>query len=161
MERWVVVDGFEQYEVSNLGRVRRSVSGKRTSIGRIVRPHFAGKGYLYVGIMKNKKQYQRAVHRLVAIAFIDNPLHLPEVNHLGRKPDNRSTKLEWRTHAGNCHYRSLHRQQNDGVYYSRHWRKWIATYSRYGKRVYLGGFKTKTAALASQNRAVRNTPHAK
>lgn len=61
-----------------------------TSCGRVwsyrnqmfLKPANAGKGYLKVGLSKNGFLEQCYVHRLVAEAYIPNPLGLPEVNHL-------------------------------------------------------------------------------
>lgn len=42
------------------------------------------------------------VHRLVAMAFHNNPNGLPEVNHInGKHDDNRAVNLEWSTHRDN------------------------------------------------------------
>jgi hypothetical protein len=63
-------------------------------------------GYLRVGLTgKNGKRYNLAVHRLLAIAFIPNPLALPEVNHKnGIKGDFSLGNLEWITHRDNIRH---------------------------------------------------------
>lgn len=44
----------------------------------------------------------KQLHRIVAEAFIPNPLKLPEVNHKdGNKKNNCVENLEWVTHRGN------------------------------------------------------------
>lgn len=59
-------------------------------------------GYLLVGLCKNGKKNHRTTHRLVAKAFIDNPLNKKEVNHInGIKTDNRVENLEWVTRCEN------------------------------------------------------------
>ena len=46
-----------------------------------------------------------SVHRLVAKAFLPNPLQLPEVNHIdGDKTNNAASNLEWTTHQQNIRH---------------------------------------------------------
>ena len=53
-------------------------------------------GYENIKLCKENKTYHFLVHRLVAEAFIPNPLNLPEVNHINRNTsDNRVENLEW------------------------------------------------------------------
>jgi hypothetical protein len=39
VETWKIIDGFEAYEVSSLGRVRRAVAGINTHVGRLLKPN--------------------------------------------------------------------------------------------------------------------------
>ncbi len=59
-------------------------------------------GYRIVSLSKNKKNIIFYVHRLVAHAFISNPLNKPQINHKNLiKDDNRAENLEWVTHKEN------------------------------------------------------------
>lgn len=59
-------------------------------------------GYECVNLYYKKKLYRKYVHRLVAEAFIDNPLNKPEVNHKdGNIHNNNVTNLEWVTEKEN------------------------------------------------------------
>ena len=90
---WRDVKGYEgYYEVSDTGRVRSvtrtnvNKSGTtRTCRGAEMRlSHMKGRGdiqYLVVNLHKNGVGKVLPVHRLVANAFIENPLNLPTVNH--------------------------------------------------------------------------------
>ena len=110
MEEWrtVVIDGevWDNYEVSNLGRVR-SLNFKRTGEMKILQPCIVNGGYLQVGLTKDGKRKRYLVHRLVAFAFIENDdiKNKTDVNHLNEiKTDNRVENLEWTTHLDNVHY---------------------------------------------------------
>ena len=59
-------------------------------------------GYKYVKLWINNKTHAEFIHRLVAKAFIPNPLNKPEVNHKdGNKSNNDDTNLEWVTSKEN------------------------------------------------------------
>lgn len=101
-EVWKDIKGFEgSYQVSNLGRVKslyrigeRVLSGRKTKYG-----------YLDVMLYKDGKGKNYKVHRLVAEAFISNPDHLPQVNHINEdKQSNVVTNLEWCDNRYNNNY---------------------------------------------------------
>ena len=101
MEQWkrVVINGEPwDYEVSNLGNVKRIGSSK------CLKPS-CNHGYLQVILCKNGNTKKMFVHRLVATAFIPNPNNLSDVNHKNEiKTDNALTNLEWMTHEDNIRY---------------------------------------------------------
>ena len=166
MEKWKAVEGFEAYEVSDLGRIRRRLPGApcghhgsgpgRAKVGQMLKPSPDTKGYLQVGLLKEGKRTTRKVHRLVAEHFVPNPLGLPEVNHTGEKTDNRATKLEWLSipkHAADAVRRG---QKGKGVYLHKATGKYLAHYTPIagGKWKYLGLFDTYEEAKAVRDRAV-------
>ena len=56
----------------------------------------------------DSKLKTRAIHRLVAIAFIENSEEKAIVNHLnGNKLDNKVKNLEWATQKENIHHREI------------------------------------------------------
>lgn len=113
-EIWKSVDGYEgMYEVSTFGSVRslsRPCPGRKWPIrGQIMKHVFRGgrKGakYSYVSLANPPLKLSKAVHRLVAIAFIPNPNNKPEVNHKdGNKQNNHYNNLEWSTRKENVNH---------------------------------------------------------
>ena len=92
VETFVKIDGFENYEVSNLGKVRNMKSGK------VLKPQLNRNGYLMHLLYENNKQKHLYLHRIIAIAFIDNPEEKPCVNHIDEnKLNNDLSNLEWCT----------------------------------------------------------------
>lgn len=85
---------YPGYAVSNCGNVK---SLKR---GNVLRHQNSGRGYRKVSMSINGVVHQQPVHRLVALAFIPNPLNKPTVNHQdGVKTNNIVTNLNWATYV--------------------------------------------------------------
>lgn len=100
-QEWRDVVGFDGYKVSSDGLV---YSVKRR---KILKP-FPKKKYMLVYLYGECGRRCKLVHRLVAEAFIDNPLHLPEVNHKDEDTfNNRADNLEWCTRQYNASYGTL------------------------------------------------------
>lgn len=98
VEIWKPVVGCEGfYEVSSMGRIK-SLHGK----GRFIKLQINRSGYWASGMIMNGKKVFKSVHRLMAIAFLENPENKPAVNHKnGIKTDNNLDNLEWCTFSEN------------------------------------------------------------
>jgi hypothetical protein len=94
---WKSVVGHEGlYEVSIHGEIRNSRTNK------VLKPILTPRGYYRISLYKNGGKIF-FVHRLVAIAFINNNLNKKEVNHInGNKIDNTVNNLEWCTRQENA-----------------------------------------------------------
>ncbi len=95
------------YEVSNLGRVRRSTDGRRTHTGRLLRPVIMRVGYYCVRPVVGGKNKHVYVHDAVASVFIGTKPDGSSVNHKdGNKKNNAAMNLEYVTHAENMRHAS-------------------------------------------------------
>lgn len=100
-EIWLPVDNFDGYYISNLGRV---LSTKR-KFNIILKPRLSKFGYHRVRLFNSNGDAWVSVHRLVAEAFIPNPDHKPQVNHIDEdKTNNRVDNLEWVTPKENTNH---------------------------------------------------------
>lgn len=106
MWMWKPIKGYEGlYEISDSGQVvsceRITSDGKRLKRKLINGGHFSNT-YRFVCLRKGGVNRNCSIHRLVAEAFIPNPLNLPEVNHKdGNKLNNCVENLEWCNRSDN------------------------------------------------------------
>lgn len=94
---------FEEYQVSNFGRVVSLKSGKP----KLMKLCPATQGYLMTAFHKDRKQYTINVHRLVLFSFQEIPENYQEldVNHKNECViDNRLSNLEWLSRKENVNY---------------------------------------------------------
>lgn len=106
METWKSIVGYEGlYEISNEGNVRSLFQRSNRWKPGILKPQKDKDGYLQVKLCKDGKGKVMKVHRLVAQAFIPNPLNLETVNHKDEnKQNNAVSNLEWLSMKDNLNY---------------------------------------------------------
>jgi YesN/AraC family two-component response regulator len=94
MEKWKAIQGYEgMYEVSDRGRVKSYLCNKETiRIGTV-----NSRGYVILGLRKDKKIKTIAIHRLVLLNFRPTTEKLHAHHKNGIKTDNRLCNLEWFT----------------------------------------------------------------
>ena len=109
-EIWKPIDGFEEnYEVSNLGRVKSLPKTGMFVSGRYACVRFLGgrskNKYLQVQLWKEGKCKAPGVHTLVLQAFKPTKRKGVQCNHKDGNPhNNRVDNLEWNTPKENIHH---------------------------------------------------------
>lgn len=94
VEIWKMIPGYDGYMASNLGRIK-SLNYRKTGKDGVLTPTKNKKGHLMVYLSDNRG---RTIHRLVALAFLENPLKKTQVHHINKiKTDNRPENLMWVT----------------------------------------------------------------
>ena len=109
-EEWQPVVGCEHsYEISDLGRLRRSAPGGCTFVGRIRKPRPNRWGYFYAHLrLANGMRKTMMYHRMVLAAFVGPCPEGMEVNHIdGIKTNNSVENLEYVTPEENHQHATI------------------------------------------------------
>ena len=145
-EKWMLIDGYMNYYVSNFGRVINMTTK------RILKPSISD-GYKYVCLSNEGKAQKWRIHKIVALVFIDNPENKNCVDHKNNnRLDNNVSNLRWcssqennmnKSKRGNASsiYKGVHRQ--DG--------KWLAGIKYNNIKIHIGSFKTQEEAGRAYN----------
>ena len=135
-EIWKPIYGYENYEVSDYGRVR-------TKNGILSEQYNKKNGYSYVSLTnKDGKRKNLRIHRIVAHTFCSGQTDkLCEVNHIdGDKTNNKANNLEWCSKSENLihSYKSLNRIHKGGhsinyiiIYKNKYKFKTISAFARF------------------------------
>jgi hypothetical protein len=100
-EVWKTIENYENYQVSSFGNVRNVISNKNLKLSN-------KSGYYHVNLTNHILRKICKVHRLVALAFFENPENKAEVNHKDKnKLNNHLENLEWNTRKENNFHRNI------------------------------------------------------
>jgi hypothetical protein len=148
MEEYKLIEGHENYSVSNFGNIKNDKTGKN------LKAWFNEKGYKIVEL--SGKRYK--VHRLVAIAFVPNSHNKPFVDHIDNdRTNNRVANLRWVTNQENSFNTSITTKNTSGhkgVDWYKKLNKWRASIGHNQKSYHIGYFdKIEDAVLARQQKA--------
>lgn len=90
MEKYIVINEFNNYAVSNFGNIKNIKKNELLTLNLNLN------GYYTYTFCQNGIKKTFEIHRLVALYFIKNPNNYPYVNHIdGNKENNRAENLEW------------------------------------------------------------------
>lgn len=111
-EVWKDIDGFENYQISDLGRIKSkqrivtNQNGSYVKSEKILKTHVMKCGYLAIVLRdKEQKRHLLKIHRLLAENFIPNPNNYPFINHIdGDKTNCNLDNLEWCTPKQNTQH---------------------------------------------------------
>ena len=142
-EVWKIIDGYDNYLVSNFGNIKNGKNNRFMNPGN-------NRVYKLINLYKNGIGKTFRVHRLVAKAFLENPDKKPDVDHIDQNPTNNNAKnLRWATSKNN-QYNQGKRKDNSsgfkGVTFQKSRQKYCAKISINGKSKHLGLFESAEEA---------------
>jgi hypothetical protein len=92
IEEWKKIPDTNHY-ASNLGRIKNAA-------GELLQPWKLNNGYMQIQFKHKGKKF--LVHRIIGLLFVENPDHLPIINHEDSdRANNNATNLKWSTQSYN------------------------------------------------------------
>ena len=155
-EVWRSIKDYEDYQVSNLGRVKSLKFGKE----RILKKSLNGTGYNHVILYKDNVSKTIEIHKLVAIAFLNHKLDGMKlvVNHIDfNRLNNNVDNLEVVTNRENTNQKHLKSTSKyTGVCWVKSKNKWQSQIRINGEKKYLGLFIDEIEAANAYQTALNN-----
>ncbi len=147
-EIYRTIVGYENYEVSHFGNVR-NIKTKR-----ILKPGINGRGYCTITLHIHGNQTHKMIHRLVAIAFLENQDNKKCIDHIDNdKSNNNLSNLRYATHSENSQNSKLslsNKSGSKGVSFNKKHNKWYAQIMIDGISIFIGSFQNKEDAIAAR-----------
>src|SRR5699024_6911868 len=150
----VTLENFRHFYISQKGRLFNSKTKnlRKQSVNTT-------SGYLYTGLTNNEKFKVITIHRLVALAFIENPDNKKTVNHKdGDKNNNHINNLEWMTDAEN-----IANARETGLYvqpenYLHNHNRWVLDHKSTIKNLLLDGYSYQSVAdkIGTSREVIKN-----
>jgi hypothetical protein len=148
MEEWRPIPGFENYEISNHGHVRKGDMMRKCTV--ITQP--CGYKCVRVGLCKDRKQTQYTVARLIAQAFIPNPDDHPTVDHIDRDSlNNHVTNLRWASRHTQCMNQDQPLGKSGLRHIYKHGNRWYVKIQRHNQWVFRKNFDTLDEAKEARD----------
>lgn len=145
VEVWMPIKGYFNYQISSFGRVKNMKRNK------ILQCSIQTTGYSQVCLLgTDGEQRMLLVHRLVADAFLENPLNKQCVDHIDSDHlNNHIENLRFATHRENAMNRCKRGASSSrfkGVNYHEPSKKWVVHITVTGRCLHLGVFDDEEEA---------------
>ncbi|EGB03361.1 hypothetical protein AURANDRAFT_34120 [Aureococcus anophagefferens] len=138
MEQWKTIEEYPNYKISSFGNIKTKTQNRSMC--------FDKDGYLQVNLSKSGVRKTVRVHRLVALAFIENTDNKPFVDHIDRdRTNNNISNLRWATKSENQANQTKYSNNTSGfkgVSIDKRNGKYKAAITIQSKKKFLGYFKT-------------------
>jgi len=151
-EIWKPIKDYETYSVSTFGRFRNDKTNKILKVFKNTDGSFG------ISLSNNGTKKRLQIHRLVALAFIENPENKEYVDHIdNNQSDNSVENLRWATRQENnrnTRIPSTNTSGVKGVHWEKLCQKWRSSIKIDGISINLGRYNTiEEATFVRQTRA--------